>query len=127
MPPLPTPRPPGSKPPAQSPRVPKKPVSPPDDEPIALDESDMDNFEGMFNTARGRREAQQVACDSARSSGGLSATEEAQRRMYGAVLSPRVVKPAAKSWTRVAPYDKDLYHYNASDKIAANYSPRAAT
>ena len=93
---------------------------------VALDERDMDTFEGMFATARGRRERQQVACESPRPDQPMSATEEQQQRMYGAILSPRVVKPAGKTWTRISPYDKDLYHYNASDKIASHYSPRAA-
>jgi dynein heavy chain len=86
----------------------------------------MDEFEGMFETARVRREKQQRSVTTPGRSMNTSATDEAQQRMYGAILSPRVIKPSAESWTRVAPYDKDLYRYGASDKIASNYSPRAA-
>lgn len=96
--------------------------------PLAINEADCEAFEGLFETARTRRATQQRVAEppagaSMVAGGGGSS---ARGRMYGAIVSPRVVRPPFESWTRAAPYEQDLYKYGTSDKIASHYSPRAS-
>ena len=81
-----------------------------------IDEADFEAFEGLFETARTRRAAQQRVVEP------VDATSVAQRQVYGAILSPRVVRPPSESWTRAAPYEQDLY--KVLSKVSSHYDMR---
>ena len=63
--------------------------------PPTIDEADYEAFEGLFESARMRRATQQRA-----TTGVEDATTTMQERVYGAVLSPRVIRSGLDSWTR---------------------------
>jgi hypothetical protein len=83
--------------------------------PEYLDDSDLNEFEGLFQQSRLRREGEQSRLYE---DGG---TSEGRQPHAG------VIKSSGETYgTRVAPREKDLYKYNPSDKIAGHLTPAAA-
>lgn len=67
--------------------------------PPAIDDADYEAFEGLFESARTRRATQQRATAELGASGD-NPTASMQERVYGAVLSPRVIRSGLDTWTR---------------------------
>ena len=74
-------------------------------------------FEGLFDQSRVRREAQQ-----SRMFGSQSFAESS----FADDMETSVVKAEGASWSRAAPFEKDLYKYRISDKIGSHNTPSAA-
>ena len=66
--------------------------------PPTINDADYEAFEGLFESARTRRATQQRA--TADLGGAGDPTASMQERVYGAVLSPRVVRSGLDTWTR---------------------------
>ena len=45
---------------------------------------------------------------------------------FASEMESSVVKTQGASWSRAAPFEKDLYKYNISDKIGSHNTPTAA-
>jgi hypothetical protein len=67
--------------------------------PPTIDDADYEAFEGLFESARTRRATQQRATTTDLG-GGENPTTTMQERVYGAVLSPRVIRTGLDTWTR---------------------------
>lgn len=67
--------------------------------PLAIDDADYEAFEGLFESARTRRATQQRATADL-GAAGANPTASMQERVYGAVLSPRVIRSGLDTWTR---------------------------
>ena len=74
-------------------------------------------FEELFADSRVKREQQQ-----SRMFGSQSFAESS----FGDEGEKSVVKLQGASWSRAAPFEKDLYKYNISDKIGSHNTPTAA-